>query len=135
MVVKDEANVRKSPHFIHISELLSELKTTLELLSRTSKLWIQYLRYVDVAKIFLYAERTSNWKLHLYAVSQMLNLFAATGHNNYAKSARLYLQEMQQLETTHPRLYERETYGTPNLQLLGVYLDRFSHRANADAFS
>ena len=31
----------------------------------------------------------------------MLNLFAATGHSNYAKSARLYLQMMKKLPTNH----------------------------------
>ena len=36
----------------------------------------------------------------------MLNLFAATGHINYAKSARLYLQLMRDLPTGHPWLYD-----------------------------
>ena len=35
----------------------------------------------------------------------MINLFAATGHINYAKSSRLYLQLMYQLSTEHPWLY------------------------------
>jgi hypothetical protein len=36
----------------------------------------------------------------------MLNLFAATGHNNYAKSCRLYLQSIVDLETNHPEVYD-----------------------------
>jgi len=36
----------------------------------------------------------------------MLNLFAATGHINYAKSARLYLQQMHELPTDHPSVYQ-----------------------------
>ena len=68
-------------------------------------LWLQYLEYVDTLKLFIQAERTGNWNLHLIAVEKMLNLFAATGHINYAKSARLYLQQMQQLPTEHPWLY------------------------------
>ena len=35
----------------------------------------------------------------------MLNLFAATGHIHYTKSARIYLQPMLNLESTHPWLY------------------------------
>ena len=35
----------------------------------------------------------------------MLNIFAATGHNNYAKCGRLVLQMMRDLLNTHPRLY------------------------------
>lgn len=68
-------------------------------------MWLQYLEYVDTLKLFIQAERTGNWNLHLIAVEKMLNLFAATGHINYAKSARLYLQQMQQLPTEHPWLY------------------------------
>ena len=41
----------------------------------------------------------------------MLNLFAATGHINYAKSARLYIQEMRELQETHPWLFEKFTEG------------------------
>lgn len=36
----------------------------------------------------------------------MLNIFAATGHNNYAKGGRLYLQLMIALPDSHPWLYE-----------------------------
>ena len=36
----------------------------------------------------------------------MLNLFAATGHIHYAKSGRLYLQQMLELPTTHPQIYK-----------------------------
>ena len=37
----------------------------------------------------------------------MLNLFAATGHNNYAESCRLYLQSILDLETNHPEVYDQ----------------------------
>ena len=43
----------------------------------------------------------------LVAVGRMLNLFAATGHNNYAKSGRLYLQMMMELPHMHTWLYEQ----------------------------
>jgi len=39
----------------------------------------------------MWSERTANWNLHLVAVGKRWNLFAATGHINYAKSAWLYL--------------------------------------------
>ena len=44
---------------------------------------------------------------HLYATSKMTNLFAATGHINYAKSARIYLQLMLDLENTNPWLHQK----------------------------
>jgi hypothetical protein len=65
--------------------------------SRTAKLWIQYIHCVHLLN------------LNLYALSQMLPLFAAAGHNNYAKSGRLYLQIMQALPVTYPQLYNQFT--------------------------
>ena len=37
----------------------------------------------------------------------MANLFAATGHINYARCSRLYVQEMLELPEKHPWLYQR----------------------------
>jgi len=59
--------------------------------SRTARLWIQYLYWIDLVKCFIMAERTSNWHLHLETTASMLPLFAAAGHQNYARCARLYL--------------------------------------------
>ena len=36
----------------------------------------------------------------------MINLFAATGHINYTKSAHLYLQQKQKLPNDYPWLYQ-----------------------------
>ena len=63
--------------------------------SRTSALWLQYIDYITTVKLFIFPERTSNWIFHIDAMKRMLNLFAATGHINYAKSTRIYVQEME----------------------------------------
>jgi hypothetical protein len=68
---------------------------------------LQYIDYVQILQDFIRAERLSDWNLHLTSLAQMLNLFAATGHRNYAKSARLYLQMMLNLRETHPWLHEQ----------------------------
>ena len=65
------------------------------------------MRYIEVALDFITAERTSDWDLHLHCIYKMLNVFAATGHTNYAKSARLYLQQMCKLPNTHPEVYDQ----------------------------
>ena len=41
----------------------------------------------------------------------MLNLFSATGHNNYAKTCRLYLQSYTSLEKDHPHVFEQFMLG------------------------
>ena len=73
--------------------------------SRTAKLWIQYIHYINIVKQFIRAEHTGNWQNHLMVVRQMLNLFSATAHFQYAKSAKLYLQLMDELPIDFPLLY------------------------------
>lgn len=102
--------------------------------SCTAKLWVQYMNYVSLLKTFIRAERTSDWNLHLSSLSQMLNLFAATGHSNYTKSGRLYLQLMLDLPQTHPWLHEqlssRHAVRRSNCFWAGLSTD---HRAGYDA--
>lgn len=64
----------------------------------TAALWIQYFRMVILVKQFIEAERSGNWQLHVTTIAKMLPFFHAAGHNNYALSAHLYLQNMQDLE-------------------------------------
>eukprot|EP00794_Sanderia_malayensis_P019665 gene19665-21612_t len=79
------------------------------------------------ANIGVHQEADSKWlrlfnslfivmKENKEVLSQMLHLFAATGHINYAKSARLYLQEMQKLPETHPWLHAQFTDGHHTVQ-------------------
>ena len=89
------------------NDCMEQLKRYLSSKSRTSKLWIQYLDYVDILRQFICAARSGDWNLNLKSLEQMLNLFAAAGHTNYAKSGRLYLQLMLNLSDTHPWLYQK----------------------------
>lgn len=57
-----------------------------ELTSQTSALWLNYTKYVEISQQFIRAERTNVWLSHVSATKQMINLFAATGHKNYAKT-------------------------------------------------
>ena len=65
---------------------------------RTGTLWISYLNSVHLLRLFIFAEHTGDWKLHLFCIRQMIPLFHAAGHFAYAKSARLYLQQMTCLQ-------------------------------------
>lgn len=90
-----------------LEDKLQAMQDDLELSSRTAKLWIQYIKHIQILQDFIRAERTSNWNGHLAALSKMLNIFAAAGHRHYAKSARLYLQMMYDLPQSHPWLHEQ----------------------------
>ena len=101
--------VNESPVIINIQHDLENLKRELSVNSRTAKLWIKYVDYISIIKMFIRAERTGNWNMHLNAAQKMLNLFAATGHMNYAKNTQLYLQLMFNLHIDHPWLYEQHS--------------------------
>jgi len=73
--------------------------------SRTANLWLQYMKMMDVLRMFLKAERTGNWKLHLQAMYDMLPYLAASGHNLYTKSVYVYLQHMAKLQELHLEVY------------------------------
>ncbi|KAG1685130.1 hypothetical protein GQR58_009236 [Nymphon striatum] len=60
--------------FSHIEKMISEYTLTKKDASRTAKLWLLYMNYVSIVKEFLIAERTSNWCLHIQAVTKMMNL-------------------------------------------------------------
>jgi len=101
-------NKRKSAEEVSAADVLTRIKDLLQeqrdLMKDncTALLWLQYLDMVDILRMFIKAERTGNWRLHLQALSEMLSSLAAAGHNLYAKSVRLYLQSMSSLETDHP---------------------------------
>ena len=74
--------------------------------SRTARLWVQYMEYVKVIKVFIFAEGIGDWEIHLDATRKMLNLFAATGHYHYAKCGSMYLQQMLELPSNYPTIYK-----------------------------
>ena len=66
-------------------------------------LGMYYMGQVSLLKMLLYAERTGDWMLHTHCITTMILQFLAAGHLAYAKSARLYLQQMKSLESTMSR--------------------------------
>jgi len=99
------SDIAGDEHVVHMQEMLVSTFRNLQK-SRTSKLWIQYIEMLDILRMFIKAERTSNWLLRLQAVSSMLSYFAASGHNAYTKSAYIYLSNMADLKDNHPIVYD-----------------------------
>ena len=92
---------------IRLTNVAEKFESELSNASRTAKIWLQYLEYISIIRMFIRAERTEIWYGYLEAMRLMLNLFAVTGHINCAKRARLYLQSMQSLDLEHAWLYEQ----------------------------
>ena len=97
----------QTPEAREIGAALEKRMQELRERSRTAKLWLQYWHHIQLLKRFIIAERTSNWSLHLQSTTDILNLFTASRHLNYAKSARLYAQQMMCLSEKHPWFHEQ----------------------------
>ena len=88
-------------------------------LSQTCKLWFSYIEYIFIVQEFVRAERTNNWESHIATTRSMLNLFAAAGHNNYAKTCRLYIQFVEELKSVNPSLYNQFQLGNYTVRCTG----------------
>jgi len=59
-------------------------------------------------------------------MQDMLWLFASTGHVNYVKSARFYLQQIGQLKETHPLRNEQVLNGFHSVRRSDRYWARLA---------
>ncbi|XP_046409257.1 uncharacterized protein LOC124174204 [Ischnura elegans] len=98
----DEIHLNES--FERLNQLFEIHLETIEKRGKTAKLWVQYFRMVSLMKQFLAAERMGDWESHLECIELMIPIFHAAGHFNYAKSARLYVQDMRtDIDESHER--------------------------------
>ena len=91
-----------SKEFTKLAHTVSICLSDAKQLGRTAMLWITKLERVMTLLRFIRAERTGDWALHIETVREMLPTFHAAGHTAYAKSAQLYLQQMERLESVLP---------------------------------
>jgi len=87
--------------------------------SKLFAFWDEYVSMVTSLLQFLKAERTGNWKLHLSSVAAMLPHFFAMNRQNYARYLPVYLADMQQLELTHPDVYNEFAAGNHTISHSG----------------
>ena len=104
-------SVVASDMLIQIKEKIDTKKAELSTRSKTSQLWISYQRMLQTTRAVIKADCTGSWMLHLCTMSDCLPILAATGHDNYLKSAYFYVQEMFQLETRHHDVYVKFSRG------------------------
>lgn len=89
----EKLGLESTNHIVTKFEALIETKLeSLKKSGRTATLWVTYHYMVTKMKVFIRAERTHDWQLHLACLAEMLYTFAATGHSNYAKGSRLKLE-------------------------------------------
>ena len=57
-----------------ITQALQKKMDELASKSRTARFWLFYLHYIRILNVYIVAERTSNWPLHIQSSVDMLNL-------------------------------------------------------------
>ena len=66
--------------------------------SRTTKMWVDgFIKPVLTMMLYVRAERSGDWPLHLQAVKLMMPYFFASRHINYARYGLYYLRNMEAL--------------------------------------
>ena len=79
---------------ISLSKSIDQTKDALKSESLTSYLWTTYFDMVFLLMLFIASIRLGDMKLYQYCLSKMIPIFHSAGHLNYAKCARLYLQNL-----------------------------------------
>ena len=103
--------------------------------SRTARYWLMFMRFISIVRVFIRVERTGNWDLHSKASQDILPSFAASGHNNNSKCARIYLQESSYMCGCHRKAlsvrwfvqYQKESFC-----FLEWYMDWLDNRTMLD---
>lgn len=101
-LLKNEISVNEAVENPNVERLLAAFDEALLALfnkSRMGRLWVTYMRGVEVMKLFVRAERSGDWLLHLHSVQEMLPYFSAANHLHYFKSTLLYLQHIDNIES------------------------------------
>ena len=66
--------------------------------SRNTKLWVElFIKPLLLCFLFIIAELEGEWPLYLEAVKNIIPLFFATGHGNYARWGLYYFSSMEAL--------------------------------------
>ena len=101
----DEGKAMNDEILIAMSSIFEDIKEELKA-HPTGELWIQFMDIVDLIRESHRAQRTSHFMLYLKSLQKRLPYFPASGHNNYAKSGYIFLQDMIALKDTNPEAYK-----------------------------
>ena len=78
----DNTDIAEEECIKKLTNITSQLLDQAAINSRTGKLWVQYRRQVSLLQLFIRAERTGSWALHLHCVREMIPHFHAAGHRS-----------------------------------------------------
>ena len=67
------SDISELPAIQKFLDRIDLMKVDLGRKSRTAKLWLQYMDYVEIMRQYIRAARTGDWNLHLFTLQKMLN--------------------------------------------------------------
>ena len=119
MITTDEDCLALHSKYLNICNDLSS--------SHFKKLWILYLKIVDLLHMNLTAECSVNWSMYLHFLRLMLPYFPRTGHNNYPRSLYWFLQKMSALNPTVHQEFKNRHFAVRRISTFwsGVYPDLY----------
>lgn len=88
----------KDEKFIAVHKKFNTFVDDVEKRGPTAKLWVQLYKMTILIKQLLEADKSGNWSLHLQTIKKMIPFFHMSGHNYYAESAHIYVQDMEKLD-------------------------------------
>ncbi|KAG1650842.1 hypothetical protein GQR58_027696 [Nymphon striatum] len=100
----------QSEELIRVTDRLQTSQQSMKS-SRTAKLWLQFMKMMEILRKFLKGERLGLWEFHMTAMYEMMPYLAASGHNLYTKSLHVYLQHMTKLPETFPEVHRHFSQG------------------------
>ena len=119
-ITRTRVSVRKiEADLTELMSLFEVFKSENRARSKLFAFWDEYVSMVTSLLQFLKAERTGNWKLHLSSIAAIIPHFFAMNRQNYASYLPVYLADMQQLELTHPDVYNEFAAGNHTISHSG----------------
>lgn len=89
-----------------LTSLFESFKSQARVESQMFAFWEQYCEMISALLQLLKAERTRNWDLYLAALATLTPHFFSMDRPNYARWLPVYIEDMRQLKTKHPKVYD-----------------------------
>lgn len=82
----------------------------------TAKFALMYVSFIEWFQLFEHSIRTSDIDLYIYSAFKMCSLFFTFNHQNYARWLSRNLDDLMNIETTHPGLKEEFSSGALSIR-------------------
>ena len=93
------------------SDIVGNLKFVQDI-SRTGKLWLQFMDLVPIIRMFISATWTRSSELHISSLEQMLPYLAGAGYDKYTFAIRKYLEDIRNLCPCQGKKYKEGSFIT-----------------------